>query len=68
MLRKVCVRKKGKKEKKKFKKQNSLMRVKVVKAGHWDSELRTRVRKISRDQIGKVQLSSLESVLRVTSS
>ena len=43
------------------------MRVKVVKAGPWDSELRTRVRKISRDQIGKVQLSSLEFVLRVTS-
>ena len=62
------MRKKGKKEKKNFEKQNSLVRVKVVKAGHWDSELRTRVRKISRDQIGKVQLSSLEFVPRVTSS
>ena len=62
------MRKKGKKEKKNFEKQNSLVRVKVAKAGHWDSELRTRVRKISRDQIGKVQLSSLEFVLRVTSS
>lgn len=62
------MRKKRKKENKNFKEQNSLMRVKVVKAGHWDSELRTRVRKISRDQIGKVQLSSLEFVLRVTSS
>lgn len=46
------------------------MRMKAVpclwKAGCWASEPRTRVRKISRGWIGKVQLRSLELVLKVT--